>query len=222
MNMVPQLIHQIVGKKPSKLAQICLKSWQALENRGFEIVYWDDDMLKEFIGEHYPFSLPAFLAARNHAEAADIGRYLVVHHYGGYYVDWDISLNDVEAFIHLAEREKRGYLVEDPMNQTLASEHFSACRADSYLYALTTDIVDVFDRGERDAISTPDYSGPFRMRETLKKMETVELTRIPVKDIFEYSYAEIRRQPEYRKSGIMTHFWEHSWMRLPKMAQQKN
>lgn len=212
--MVPQLIHQIVGKKPSKLARICLQSWKPLESKGFEIIYWDDEMLEEFIGEHYSSSLQAFLSARNHAEAADIGRYLVVHYYGGYYVDWDISLNDVEAFISLAGHEKQGYLVEDPSNQTLASEHFSACKANVYLSTLANDIVDVFNRGERDLISTPDYSGPFRMRETLKKMATVEQTKIPVKAIFEYDYSEIRKQPEYRKSGIMTHFWEHSWIRF--------
>lgn len=210
--MVPSIIHQIVGKNPSGLVKVCLKSWTILEDMGFEIIYWDDDMLEKFINEHYSFALEAFLKARNHAEAADIGRYLLVHHFGGYYVDWDTSLNNAEAFSDLAANKKKGYLVIDPLNQTLASEHFSACRGDNYLYAIVEDIVDTFNRDERDLMQTPQYSGPYRMRSTLRKFNEVEQSIIAVHDIFEYSYAQIRGQKEYRTSGIMTHFWEHSWI----------
>lgn len=212
MIMVPPIIHQIVGSTPSKLVEVCLSSWAMLGNVGFKVLYWDDAHLERFIKAHYLFAMDAFATARNHAEAADIARYLLVYHFGGYYVDWDISLNDRDAFIALAERESKGYVVIDPKNQTIASEHFSAMAGNRYLIALVKDIVATYERDERDLMRTPQYSGPYRMRSTLRKFARIDQSQIPTKEIFEYTYDEIREQKAYRKNGIMTHFWEHSWM----------
>jgi mannosyltransferase OCH1-like enzyme len=210
--MVPHVIHQIVGQTPSELVKICIKSWKKLKVHNFKIIYWDDDSLAKFIKRNYNFALDAFLNARNHAEASDIARYLLIFHYGGYYVDWDISLNDVESFLLLTNTEKNGYLVIDPINGSLASEHFSGVVGNIYLFRIVQDIIETFERDERDLMETPKYSGPYRMRSTLRKFHNIDQSIIPVKEIFEYSYEEIRRQASYRKSGIMTHFWEHSWI----------
>lgn len=209
---VSQIVHQIVGAKPSQTVSHCLHSWLKIKDHGFEIYYWDDDRLEIFLEKYYGFALQAFLTARNHAERADIARYLLVYHYGGYYVDWDISLNNIDEFLMIARRENRGYLVIDPINGSLASEHFSSCEKDPYLIKIVEDIVSTFERDERDLMSTPQYSGPFRMRATLRKFDRIEQSKIPVKEIFEYSYDEVRRQREFCKSGVLTHFWEHSWI----------
>ena len=209
---VSQIVHQIVGAKPSPTVSHCLHSWLKLKDHGFEIYYWNDDRLEIFLEKYYGFALQAFLTARNHAERADIARYLLVYHYGGYYVDWDVSLNSVDEFLKIARREDRGYLVIDPLNGSLASEHFSSCAKDPYLIKIVEDIVSTFERDERDLMSTPQYSGPFRMRATLRKFDRIEQSKITVKEIFEYSYDEIRRQREFCKSGVLTHFWEHSWI----------
>nr|WP_315402764.1 glycosyltransferase [uncultured Sphingobacterium sp.] len=209
--MVPKIIHQIVGKKPSELVKMCLESWKVTIRHGFKIVYWDDDSLAKFIKDKYEFALDAFLNARNHAEAADIARYLVIYHYGGYYVDWDISLNNAEDFLSLADKEQKGYVVIDPLNETLASEHFSALASDTYLYTIVEDIITTYIKDERDLMATPNYSGPYRMRATMRKFQNIEQSKIQVKDIFEYAYDEIRNHKVFMQSGIMTHYWEHSW-----------
>ena len=210
--MLPKIIHQIVGESPSKLVRICLNSWQSLLNFDYEIFYWDDEALTDFIEDHYPFALEAFITSRNTAEAADIARYLLLYHYGGYYIDWDISLNNISLFNELYIKKPDGYFVIDPLNNTLASEHFCSIPLNNYLYQLVVDIVDTYNRDERDLMNTPQYSGPYRMRATMRKFSRDNFTFIPVKKIFEYSYDEIRDQDYYRKNGIMTHFWEHSWV----------
>ena len=210
--MVPKKIHQILGPHPSELVAKCLESWQDLETLGFEIVYWKDEDLSSFIKEYYSYAFDAFGTARNHAEAADIARYLIIYHFGGYYVDWDIHLNDVKRFVSLTKLENAGYLVIDPLNDTLASEHFSAPEGELYLLKIVDDIVETFDRGERDLMFTPQYSGPYRMKYSLNKHGNTHQRKIPVKEIFEYSYDEIRNQTTYTKNGIMVHFWEHSWL----------
>ncbi|ULT23584.1 hypothetical protein KUH03_31100 [Sphingobacterium sp. E70] len=200
--MLPKIIHQIAGKSPSKLVSVCLGSWQSLLDFNYEIIYWDDESLADFIGKHYPFALEAFLTARNTAEAADIARYLLVYHYGGYYIDWDISLNNISLFKDLYISKPNGYFVIDPLNDTLASEHFCSPPGNNYLHQLVTDIVATYDRGERDLMNTPQYSGPYRMRSTMRKFSTGNFTFIPVKEIFEYSYDEIRGQSIFRKKAL--------------------
>ncbi|MFU1859325.1 glycosyltransferase [Sphingobacterium sp. NGMCC 1.201703] len=191
----------------------CLKSWLEMENHGFEICYWDQEQLWAFLNAKYKFAVDTYLTARNHAERADIARYLLVYHYGGYYVDWDISLNNPNLFLQIVQKEENGYFVVDPTNGTLASEHFSSKKHNPYLFQLVKDIVATFERGERELMGTPQYSGPFRMKATLQKIKHLEQTKISVKDIFEYSYDEIRGKREYCKSGILTHFWEHTWLK---------
>lgn len=50
--MVPKIIHQIVGKRPSALVKMCLESWKATIRHGFKIVYWDDESLAKFIKDN--------------------------------------------------------------------------------------------------------------------------------------------------------------------------
>lgn len=210
--MVPKLIHQIKGLTPSPLVQRCLLSWEVLKENGFDIMYWNDHDLKYFIQTHYPFALNPFINARNHAEAADIARYLLVYHHGGYYVDWDIHLNNSQSFNDLASANRTGYLIVDPINGSFASEHFSANKKEKILMEIINDIVATYDRGERELMNTPQYSGPFRMKYSISKSENNILSIIKVKDIFEYSYEEIRKADKFGVNAIMTHFWEHSWL----------
>ena len=210
--MTPKIIHHIVGDKRTELIEECLQSWAKLEEYGFEIKIWTDASLAAFIRKNYRFALAAFLNARNHAEAADIARYLVVHKYGGYYVDWDILLFNYPDFLELSETNENGYLVVDQSNDTIASEHFSAPVQEKYLFFLVKDIVHTFNRGERELMWTPQYSGPYRMKTSYERFAECQQDLIHVKDIFEYDYTEIRTATVYGEKQIMIHFWMHSWL----------
>jgi mannosyltransferase OCH1-like enzyme len=212
--MIPLIIHHIVGPKPTSLITQCLQSWEKLKEIDFEIVIWTDQSLKIFIRDNFPFALDSFLSARNHAEAADIARYLIIYKFGGYYVDWDILLFNYKDFLNLHQSNKNGYLAIDMSNGTLASEYFAARRKESFLLFLVKDIVHTFKRDERDLMPTPQYSGPFRMRAALRRYKPRKnmLTLIDIKEIFEYDYSEIRDAKVYGKNKIMIHFWMHSWL----------
>lgn len=216
--MTPKIIHQIVGNEPNELVLQCLRSVRALEEQGYEVIYWDDDNLREFVKEEFPFALEALINARNHAEAADIGRYLVVYKMGGYYFDWDIEINSIAKFIGLAEKNENGYLLIDPVNGTFAAEHFSACAREQYLLKIVEDIVHTYEREERELMATPQYSGPYRMKTALKRYKKTAQTIIPVKEVFEYDYAEIKQviDFDFTNDKAMIHYWMHSWIPLAK------
>lgn len=210
--MVPKIIHQIVGPSATDLVHRCLSSWKELENDGFKIITWNDSLIEDFLHKDFPFALDAFVNARNHGEASDIARYLIVYAEGGYYVDWDIELTNPEEFLKLHTLYPMGYLLRDPANGTLASEHFSAAPSEKFLLKLTTDIIDTYNRDERDLMYTPQFSGPYRMRSSLKRHPISLQSIIPVKDVFEYDFSEIRNISNHPVSKAMIHYWIHSWL----------
>lgn len=210
---MPKIIHLIVGPKANALTDRCVYSWEVLKYYGYEIRIWNDDLLTPFLQEYYPFAVEAFTKARNHAEAADIARYLMIHAFGGYYMDWDIELLHVDVFQDLVSRCPYGYLVIDPINGSLASEAFAAKKQEPYLLSLTEDIVEIYNNGLRETLRTPDYSGPYRMRDSLQKHANSSQLLVPVKEIFVYDYSEIRQMPERELTSPLIHYWLHSWMR---------
>lgn len=211
--MVPRLLHFIVGPKASPLIQRCLDSWLILQKVGFEIRIWNDDLIEVFIAEKYPFLYACLKHARNHAEVADIARYAIVHYYGGYYMDWDVELLNVRKFLKICDENPFGYLIQDPLNQTLASESFSAQKEEPYLFSLIDNINDIYIHNFRDSMETPQFSGPYRMREVFYFLkQKTQQNIILVKDAFLYDYTEIREMPERDRTTAMIHYWTHSWL----------
>lgn len=212
LSSVPKVLHQIVGKKTTQQIDKCLQSWHAIKKSGYEIRIWNDDLIEEFLIEQYPFALNAFKNARNHGEAADIARYLIIHHFGGHYMDWDVELLSPDKYLELSDKNPRGFLVIDPLNDTLASETFAALPNEPYLLSLCEDIVGLYTSGQRELLNTPAYSGPFRMRETLKTHANSSQSIIQVNDLMAYDYWEIRDLPEKVITQPLIHYWLHTWM----------
>lgn len=76
---------------------------------------------------------------------------------------------------------------------------------------LVKEIVMLYECNQRNTLSTPQYSGPFRMREVLKNFST-EQSLIPVKEVFVYDYSEIRIMPDSETDQPLIHYWLHSWL----------
>jgi len=210
--MVKKVIHQIVGRNSNFLIERCLRSWDVLKNEGFEVKIWTDQSIQRFIEKIFPFAYEALINARNYAEAADIARYLIVYHYGGYYMDWDIELLDAHRFLTICKEVKKGFLIIDSFNGTLASECFSAQQGEPFLYALSQEIIQIYRSGNRKYYKTPQYSGPYRMREALKKHQNPKQKLIEVNDIFLYNYREIRQMPLKERKAPLIHYWVHGWL----------
>jgi hypothetical protein len=210
--MTPRIIHHIVGNKQNHVVKQCLKSWQELKLHGFEVKIWNDRTIEIFVKQYFPFAYEAIIKARNHAEAADIARYLIVYKYGGHYYDWDIQLLNIDLFMDLINANHNGFILEDPVDGSLASEAFSAKEGEPYLHSLVEDIVKIYIDGKRDGLSTLNYSGPFRMRDTLSISKNSTQSILAVKDVFLYDYHEIKEMPVKKEEKPMIHYWLHSWL----------
>lgn len=211
--MVPKIIHHITGKPQTPLIEKCLQSWKALQEKHFRIIIWNDELIANFLLENFGFAYEAFINARNHAEAADIARYLIIYKFGGCYVDWDVELLDINKFLLLLSRHTSGFMLKDPTNGTLASEFFCATAGDEYLLLLTMDIAYLYKTERRNTQETPQYSGPYRMRESLLLHPKTNMNTIPVKEVFAYDYSEITDRPKGAVIQPLIHYWVHSWIK---------
>jgi len=211
--MVSKIIHQIVlGQVSHERIERCLSSWWELESYGFNIIVWNEKKIDEFLQMEYPFAIEAYKTARNLAEASDIARYLIIYHYGGYYIDWDIELVDSEKFLLLHEEFDQGYFLVDPINGSISCEHFSGVKSSKCLLNIIESIVSIYKNGQREIMNTPHYSGPYRMRSVLKEDESITQVMLPIKSVFEYDYWEKDNINGRAPSKAMIHYWLHTWI----------
>jgi hypothetical protein len=212
--MLPKIIHNIVGPSKNELVEECLASWESTLKYGFGIKHWDDHEIEKFISKWHPLVLPAFKNARNHAEAADIARYLIVYNFGGVYADWDVEVLHTRKIIKIFSNHPNGFMLLDPLNNTLHPEFFCANVNDPFLLNLVEDIVSLYNNNERNALTTPAYSGPFRMRDSLALHPETNMDIINVKEIFAYDYKEIQNPIERVITQPLIHYWMHSWVNV--------
>lgn len=85
--------------------EVAFSSWQRWwpAHEGFEHVLWGDENLTECMREAFPEHLAGFIKLPGGIERADVGRYCVMHRFGGMYADLDY-----EARINFYKELPRG------------------------------------------------------------------------------------------------------------------
>ena len=92
--VIPRRIHQMgpkhIGNEQWAMNQ---ERWIAVYQTqlNYEYVYWTDDLIEKFILRKYPEALHLYLSYSRNVQRYDMARYLILHHFGGIYVDLDIS-----------------------------------------------------------------------------------------------------------------------------------
>jgi mannosyltransferase OCH1-like enzyme len=102
MVSIPKIIHQIwiQGKKKMPLCyRLQVQTWQK-HNPFWEYRLWDEDSLLTLIHSRYRELLPVYKAYESVVARADIGRYVVLHEFGGLYVDADtICVRSIDRYL---------------------------------------------------------------------------------------------------------------------------
>lgn len=92
---VPKIIHQIFlsnGRPNSSLNKYepAIESCQALHPE-WTFNMWTDSNATAFIAEFYPEILPHYTGYKQNIQRANILRYALLHHFGGVYLDLDVT-----------------------------------------------------------------------------------------------------------------------------------
>lgn len=86
---IPKVIHQIwfntsIPRHFVTTRQLCQEI-----NPEFQFILWNKSMVDNFVREKYPFIDDLFHSYGVWVQRADVARYLIIHHYGGLYIDMD-------------------------------------------------------------------------------------------------------------------------------------
>lgn len=109
--MIPKIIHQIqiTADIPERFARY-MDGWDR-HNPGWKRILWSERELLDFVAEHYPDFLPIYCNYPEAVMRTDAGRYLLLHHFGGIYVDIDCEC--LASFDRFA-REDRIVMCREP------------------------------------------------------------------------------------------------------------
>jgi len=111
--MIPKIIHQVYGifndgKQLNEIQQFAInvdmtKTYCDLNN--YEHKMWNLKDCEELICEHYPEYIELWNEFRYPIQKADFIRYLILHRYGGFYLDCDVypinNLDDLLQNVYL-------------------------------------------------------------------------------------------------------------------------
>lgn len=73
--------------------------WRNL-NPGWAVMTWSERQFTDFMQTHYPMWLGEFLRVNVPVKKSDFARMVLLHHYGGVYIDFDIEpLRSLDSFL---------------------------------------------------------------------------------------------------------------------------
>ena len=88
---IPKIIHQTWKSKDlTPYFKKASNSWKRM-NPNYTYRFYDDQDCLKFVTEHYPNFLKLYKDLYLPVQKADLFRYLVIYHYGGYYADMDTT-----------------------------------------------------------------------------------------------------------------------------------
>ncbi|MGH1329343.1 MAG: glycosyltransferase [Paracoccaceae bacterium] len=111
--MIPKISHQTWHSPSYTRNDGTPASWKAL-NPGWEYRLWLDDALEAFVAQSYPEFIALYRGYPLAVQRADLGRYLLLHHFGGFYADMD---TDCLAPLDPIAQEARIVLCDEPRAQ---------------------------------------------------------------------------------------------------------
>lgn len=86
--MIPKLIHYVwLGGTKDSIAKKAIETWKK-KAPGFQIIEWNEKNLPNYTNQFYKNAL----ANKDYAFASDYVRLMLLHHYGGIYLDTDMFL----------------------------------------------------------------------------------------------------------------------------------
>ena len=201
--MIPKLIHQIwVGEPPSEEIAFLMSTWHIV-NPDFEIIVWDEEMLRK----EFP-DMPEKVWTYEPAMISDIFRVFIVYRYGGVYVDSDFEA--VKPFNHIVETYKAfiGRPAKSPSH--VANGLFGA------------EIGSEFTERIRDSIIASDYNryghGPTFVSNMLRREP--HLCSKFLTHIFYPYYAGQPLPRKYEDDTLACHHWNASWLNRPELHKK--
>jgi len=230
--MIPRILHQVWlgGSVPRVWAEVAM-SWRRF-HPGWAYHFWTDAESQPFVQANYPEFLGTFESYAYPIQRADVLRYLLLHQFGGLYVDMDIEcLRPMDPLL----AGKRALVVHEPEahateggRPAYLSNAFIAAEPghpllDTLLQTLTREAAVAVTH--RDVL---EMTGPLKFNEVFRAGVYPDIAVLDSSKVFPFSREtpELRklleknndteplRQSFLNKGAYAIHYWANSWYNL--------
>ncbi|KAG0650368.1 Mannosyl phosphorylinositol ceramide synthase [Hyphodiscus hymeniophilus] len=89
--LIPKIIHQTYKNTTIPLRWQVPQEMILKYHGDYEYMFWTDESALDFIAENYPSYLETYISYAHPIQRADALRYFVLYHFGGIYLDLDIT-----------------------------------------------------------------------------------------------------------------------------------
>jgi mannosyltransferase OCH1-like enzyme len=87
---IPRVLHHMFKSRGEMSAhQVRLMRTCLALNAEWRSIFWDDNTTERFVRDHYGWFYSTWTALHPPIKRVDSSRYMILHHYGGIYVDVD-------------------------------------------------------------------------------------------------------------------------------------
>lgn len=117
--IIPKIIHQTWDNPDDKEIPIRLQILSDTfreKNPEWEYHLWGREEMRQLVKDHYPEFLPVYDGFKEDILRWDSIRYMILHHCGGVYVDFDIEC--LKPLDNLFENDYQMYIGEEPSNKS--------------------------------------------------------------------------------------------------------
>lgn len=210
---IPAILHQTwksADNIPTK-SQACMASWKKL-NPTWEFRFYDDKACMDFVAAQYPQYLKTYQALELPVQRADLFRYMVIYHYGGFYADLDTTCRKTIEPLREHGDGVVGVEFYTPWLQYL--QWFFGAKARNPCLQSVLDVV--MERLAKPRDRHPDlwvlYStGPHAFTEGVRRVLRKEPHRMQVHDVCEFGAFRPDLVPGCEERAYLSHHFEGSW-----------
>lgn len=212
-NLIPLVIHQFVSDrdKVPPLQEKCMRQWEDFaEKHEFEYYLWTPLSIKKLIEREGRQDWAELIAnCRNYGEYGDIVRFIVLSVFGGWWVDWDISIIHPEKLaVFLNQLHCKATVTEEDY---LCIEFLGAPKNSD----ITLNFLEALYLKNKNRGDTVGYSGPRGFSNFIKKDEKYAglMNILPITDLFQAGYRQVKAgyRPTTEASQPLFHYWGHVW-----------
>ena len=135
---IPKFIHRIWNSGP--IPDRFKGNWEHCQqiNPGYNTKLWNDSAIESLIKNHYPWFMPVYRSYPYHMERLDAGRYFIVYHYGGVYIDMDVDCKVPfnEIFKNTSREKPFEVMIGGGLPLGLATSFFAATPKHPFMHNL--------------------------------------------------------------------------------------
>jgi hypothetical protein len=231
--MIPNIIHQTWKTQdiPYQFVSF-IESWKNL-HPDYKYMFWTDEDNYEFVKHEYPDMLGLYESIPTPVMKCDFIRYLIIYHYGGYYVDLDVMCHKnltylpIDPTLHdvVLTEEHPSHGIEFAMNQIITN-WFMGCKInDPFMKEIIEAVKDCLLKNP--GVTNPmSITGPFMMTNIFNRLKHKYGERILVLD-YEYlnpfpkQYIwKHNRLPSLPAKTIGIHYYVGTWWRKNEIIEK--